>query len=84
VQLGRCPIELVRGQFGQQVCVGLVRERVFRRSSWYSVIQIAVGQDQLACTHLFEQREITVDGRINAPYIQIFPFAGWGYRTPGP
>src|ERR1035437_3776659 len=67
-QLGRGGIKLTRGQLGQKVCVGLVRQRVFRRFGCLAVIQIAVGQGQRACAHLFEQREITVDRRIDAGY----------------
>jgi len=54
-QFLRCEIELPVGQLDQQVWVGIVGERVFRRFSRLAAIEIAVGQHQSVATHFFEE-----------------------------
>jgi len=75
-QLGRCLIEIMRRQLCQKICVGVVRERVFSFRSSCAVIEIAVGQHQLACAYLFQQGAVIVGGFVDALDIQVFRVRG--------
>ena len=61
-QAGRCLIEVMRGELGQQVCVGFIRKRVFARLGFFTVIEIAVGQRQLARAHFCQQNAVIIGG----------------------
>jgi hypothetical protein len=42
-----------------------------------AVIEIAVGQHQLACAHFFQQGAVMIGGCIDALDIQVFRLRGW-------